>query len=79
MAKKCSKEDHYKLLCEKVLNESWSSVEQHTEEIQRALEKKELNERDLVLIKMAALAFLQKVMIDRADSVSLFGVDLSKE
>jgi hypothetical protein len=72
-------DDRYKLLCEKVLNESWSAVEQHVEEIEVALEKKELDEKDLVLIKLAARAFLQRAMLEKAESIALFGVDLYKE
>jgi hypothetical protein len=72
-------DDRYKLLCEKVLNESWSAVEQHTEEIQIALEKKELDEKDIILIKLAARAFIQRAIMEKAESVALFGVDLYKE
>jgi hypothetical protein len=78
MAGNDNTDDRYKLLCEKVLNESWSAVEQHVEEIQVALEKKELDEKDLVLIKLAARAFLQRAMMEKAESIALFGVDLSE-
>lgn len=76
MAKSINKEERYKLLCEKVLNESWSSVSQHTEEIQLALEKEELDEKDVALIKMAARAFVQRDMMEKAESMTLFQVDL---
>jgi hypothetical protein len=78
MAGNDNRDDRYKLLCEKVLNESWSAIEQHTEDIQIALEKKELDEKDIILIKLAARAFLQKAMMEKAESVALFGVDLYK-
>jgi len=69
-------EEQNRLLCEKVLNESWSKVEKYTNDIRSALEKDELSERGLVLIKMAARAFVQKSMMDRADTISIFGIDL---
>lgn len=76
MAKRINKEERYKLLCEKVLNESWSSVGEYSEEIELILEKEELDAEDLVLIKMAARAFVQKIMMEKAESVALFEVDL---
>jgi len=75
MTKNVNKDERYKLLCEKVLNESWSEVSKHTEEIQAALEKSYLEEEDLLLIKLAARAFLQRALMERADSVALFDVD----
>lgn len=79
MAVNDNRDDRYKLLCEKILNESWSEIEQYTEEIQVALEKEELDEKDLLLIKLAARAFLQRATMEKAESVALFGVDLYKE
>jgi hypothetical protein len=76
MTKNIDGEARYKLLCEKVLNESWSSVERYTEEIQEVLEKVELNEKDIVLLRIAAGAFVQRAIMEKADSVALFGVDL---
>ncbi|KKK69948.1 hypothetical protein LCGC14_2928920 [marine sediment metagenome] len=76
MAKNELKEGQNRLLCEKILNESWSKVEKYTEEIKAALEKGKLSEKDLVLIKLAARAFVQRAMMEKADSVALFGVDL---
>ena len=66
----------YRLLCEKVVNESWSQVEKYTDLISDTLEKEVLNSEDIDIIKMAARAFVQKAILERADSVSLFGVDL---
>ncbi len=76
MAKSRRMEEQSRLVCEKVLNESWSKVERYTDEIILALGKKELGEKDLLLIKIAARAFVQKVLVERADTVALFGVDL---
>lgn len=69
-------EEQNRLLCEKILNESWSKVGKYTDEINEALEKKEIDEYDLSIIKMAARAFVLKITMERADSISLFGVDL---
>ena len=69
-------EEQNRLLCGNVLNESWSKVEKYTDEITAALEKKELTEHDLSLIKIAAAAFIQRAMIEKADAIALFGVDL---
>lgn len=79
MAVNDNRDDRYKLLCEKILNESWSEIEQYTEEIQVALLKDEPDEEDLLLIKLAARAFLQRATMEKAESVALFGVDLYKE
>ena len=76
MAKKNNRDINHKLLCEKVLNESWSAVEKYTEQIQAALEKKDPDEKDLLFLRLAARAFVQKAMMEKADSVALFGVDL---
>jgi hypothetical protein len=72
------KEVDYKLLCEKVLNESWSEVSQYAEEIQVALNKENPDENDILLINIAARAFLQRVFFERAESVVLFDMDLYK-
>lgn len=79
MAVNDNRDGRYKLLCEKILNESWSEIAQYTEEIQVALLKDEPDERDLLLIKLAARAFLQRSTMEKAESVALFGVDLYKE
>ena len=66
----------YRLLCEKVVNESWSQMEKHTDLISETLEKDILDTEDIELIKLAARAFVQKATLEKADSVALFGVDL---
>jgi hypothetical protein len=76
MAKSMNKEERHKLLCEKVLNESWSSVGKYSEDIQLALEKRNPSKYDLALIKLAARAFVQRDLMEKADSAALFGVDL---
>lgn len=76
MTKDDKKEEQNRLMCEKVLNESWSKVEKYTEDIQIALKKKILTKKDLLLIKLAAYAFVQKISMEKADSIALFGVDL---
>lgn len=76
MTESDKKEERYRLLCEKEVNESWSKVGKYTKEIFKALDKKELNETDLLLIKLAARAFIQKSILENADNTLLFGVDL---
>ena len=73
------KEKNHKLLCEKVLNQSWSSVEKYIPEIEAALDKERWSEKDLILIRIAAIAFLQRAKMQKADSLSLFEVDLYQE
>ncbi len=77
MTKSEQRELKYRLLCEKEINESWAEVEKHTEKIIQALEKEkeELDEVDFLLIKLAARVFIEKVLMERADNVALFGVD----
>ena len=77
MTKSEQRELKYRLLCEKEINESWAEVEKHAEKIIQALEKeeKELDEIDFLLIKLAARAFIEKVLMERADNVALFEID----
>lgn len=76
---KHSKEEEYRLLCEKVVNESWSTVGKYTDEIDKALEKDILDEKDITLLRAAAQAFVQRSILEKIDSVALFGVDLDTE
>lgn len=76
MAKTINKEERHKLLCEKVLNESWSTVGKYTEEILLALGKDHPDKNDLALIKLAARAFVQRDLVEKAESAALFEVDL---
>lgn len=75
MTKEERKEEQYRLLSEKVVNESWSKVEKYTNELIEILEKEELDEREFELIIMAARAFVQKILMERADNIALFGMD----
>jgi len=73
------KEKNHKLLCEKVLNQSLSAVGKYISEIEAALEQDVLSDRDLILIKIAARAFVQQANKDKADSLFMFEVDLYQE
>jgi len=66
----------YRLLCEKIINESWSKVERHMDQISEALDKEILTNKDISLLKMAARAFIQKALLEKADNEFLFGMDL---
>ena len=76
MIKDERREERYRLLCEKEVNESWSKVERYTEEIVKILDKKKITDDDLTLLKIVARVFVQKAMLDKAESIALFGVDL---
>ena len=78
MIKSEREEERHRLMCEKVVNESWSAVEEHIDKILIALEKEELDSDDMLLLKLGARAFVQRVMLDRADSEALFGIDPNK-
>jgi hypothetical protein len=71
-------EENYRLLCEKELNESWSIAEKLTDRVIRALDKEnsDLSEEDLSLIRIAAGAFVERALVERAEQKSLFGIDL---
>ena len=75
MIKSEREEEQHRLMCEKVVNESWSAVEEHIDKIVEALEKEVLNEEDILLLKLASRVFVQRVTLDRADSKALFGID----
>ncbi len=66
----------YRLLSEKVVNESCAEVGKYTSEIEKALEKKDIGEKELLLLKIAARAFVQRVKIERITNMELFGIDL---
>ncbi len=71
------KEERYRIKCEKVVNESWSVVEEHKDEIKEILEKGgPETDRELSILKIAAEAFLMKISLSRAEDIALFGVNL---
>ena len=72
------REEKFRLLCEKEMNESWSKAEKYTEEIEKVLKKEKWDEGDQSLIRIAAMAFLVRATMEKADSIALFGVDLYK-
>ena len=78
MIKSEREEERNRLMCEKVVNESWSKVEEHLDKIIIALEKEILEESDILLLRLGCRAFVQRVMLDRAANKSLFGVDPNK-
>lgn len=65
----------YRLRCEKIVNESWSKVEEHVNEIMKALEKDILDERDILLLRLASGAFVQRVQLNQLESDELFQID----
>jgi len=72
------REERFRLLCEKTMNESWAAAEKYTEEIEKVLEKEKWNDKDESLVRIAAMAFCQRALMEKADSIALFGVDLYK-
>lgn len=78
MTQEEKREEKFHLRCEKVVNETWSDAEKYTEEIEKTLKKEEWDERDQSLMRIAAAAFCQRAIMDKADSIALFGVDLYK-
>ena len=70
-------EEKYRLLSEKLVNESWSAAEKYAEEIEEVLQQEgELDERGKSLLIIAATAFVQRAAMEKAESIALFGVDL---
>ncbi len=60
------------LQCEKVVNESWSSVKQYKNELIAILEKEEVsNPAEISLLKAAANAFIQKIELEEAEEFNL--------
>jgi hypothetical protein len=73
-------DDKYRLLSERILNESWSNVELFKKEIGKILEKGRVeSDREMSLIMMAANAFFQKVTLNDAESCKLDLVSSGQE
>jgi hypothetical protein len=71
MSKEMSNGELQRLLCERILNESWSVVSEHKEEIRVILERGTVeSDSDLSLLFAAAEAFIQRTtMIDAENQV----------
>lgn len=68
-------EEKYRLRSEKVVNESWSKVKKYTDEVIQILEKKNLDDRDILILRIIARAFVQQSILEEADTIALFEVD----
>ena len=67
-----------RLMCERILNESWSKVREHREEIEFILEKGKIEgERERALIFAAANAFMQTITLEEIENESLGLYDIS--
>jgi limonene-1,2-epoxide hydrolase len=64
----------YRLICEKVVNESWGEVSKFKDEIKGVLEKTgNLTDIDIILLKIAADAFVQKVVLSERMDQDILG------
>ena len=69
------KDDMYRLVCERILNESWSNAERYKGEIEKILERGTIeSERDVSLLLIASGAFMQRSTLISADN-SRFDLD----
>jgi hypothetical protein len=80
MSKEMSRDDAERMFCERILNESWSKVSQHTKAIEKIVERGTIeSENDLPLLLAAAGAFLQRDTLDERMDQDILNNDICLE
>lgn len=68
-----SKEQLYRIRCERVVNESWAEARKYLDRLEDILINGAKDDEDVTILYLAAFAFLQKATLNEAEDQELFG------
>ena len=68
-----SKEQLYRIRCERVVNESWAEARKYLDRLKDILSNGAKDNEEVSILYLAAFAFLQKATLDEAEDQELFG------